>query len=65
MYLFLLRMYLGFQHSFWDKEGPPITYRRFPKEYIDRDKGDRDPCSLSNGCTYFSYGCIYFFMKLI
>ena len=65
MYLFLLRMYLRFQRSFWDEGGPPMTYRGFPKEYIDYDKEDRDPCSPRNGCTYFFLRMYLFFMKLI
>ena len=42
MYLFLLRMYLGFQFLFWDGERFPITYQESSKEYINYAIRDRD-----------------------
>ena len=43
------------------REGPLITYRGFPNEYIDHDNGDRGFGSPVNGYTYFSWGYTYFY----
>ena len=62
MYLFLLRMYLGFQFLFWDGERFPITYQESSKEYINYAIRDRDHILIGMDALIFFKDVPIFFI---
>ena len=62
MYLFLLRMYLGFQFLFWDGERFPITYQGSSKEYINYAIRDKDHILIGMDALIFFKDVPIFFI---
>ena len=60
MYLFFLRIYVGFQNLFQDGEMPQITAEGSPNEYVSHNKGDWGPSSPLKKCMYFMKNILIF-----